>query len=111
MGLVNNFLNQELFNHYNFKNFVETGTGRGQSLRYSMNFGFEKIYSLDIDPVVIQVCLDTQSDSRVKIFVGDSNELMKGICESIKSNTFFWLDAHFPCCYTENTLRKTLDKT
>lgn len=77
--------------------FFETGTYKGGGLDYAMGFNFNKLYSVEIEDQKIPYLTDKYKGSqRVKIFHGTSLGAFKNFLPEIKSNTLFWLDAHYP---------------
>ena len=77
--------------------FFETGTYKGGGLDYAMSFNFNKLYSVEIEDQKIPYLTDKyKSNSKVKIFHGTSVDAFKSFLPEIKSNTLFWLDAHYP---------------
>ena len=48
MGTLRHFNLQQLIQDFNCKFLVETGTYKGDSVDYAMQFGFDKIYSIEL---------------------------------------------------------------
>ncbi len=94
--------------------FIETGFGHGETLSYVVERpNFKKIYSMDINPVLIEFGRHRfQDDPRVKILQGKSSEVLRTICDPTKQ-TVFWLDAHYSAgIYTQDVEmdRKLIDE-
>jgi len=77
------------------KNFVETGTFTGDTVRFMQN-RFKNIYSIEIQPELAMLSKDRfRSDSSVKIIEGDSATFLGEILEDLTGPTLFWLDGHY----------------
>jgi prepilin-type processing-associated H-X9-DG protein len=79
--------------------FFETGTADGDAVRLALECGFEKIFTVEIDPVLyaknILKYKKYIDEGRVFMFLGDTFELMPGIISNyIDKTCTFWLDAH-----------------
>ncbi len=96
MGALYQHNVSEYIQTYNLKNYVETGTGAGDCLRYAVQFDFKKLKSVEIYPQVYDRIKNGFSDSRVELFLGNSYELMEQMVKNLEGNTLFFLDAHFP---------------
>jgi hypothetical protein len=63
---------------------------------YAMLDKFEKIYSIEFDPVLYQEAKKKFSCyPHVHIVHGESGELLPGILKEITQSCLFWLDAHW----------------
>lgn len=81
------------------KIFIETGTYRGDGIQLALDAGFERIYSMDIDPANIDFTMnrfDMHSGAypNIRLYNGDSGESLDQILQHIKEPAVFWLDAH-----------------
>ncbi len=75
--------------------FVETGTYTGHMV-YGMLDQFEKIYSIEFDPVLCQEAKNKFSCyQHVHILHGQSGALLPEILKEITQSCLFWLDAHW----------------
>lgn len=103
MGNLTTFNLNKYIRKYGSTVFVETGLGGGGGLEYASSFGFEKLYSTEIDQNAIEVFARNysgkiQNPQRISLIQGASHLVldqllpMLGNAESI----IFWLDAHFP---------------
>ena len=92
-------LTAAVLSKYTNKNFVETGTLWGDGIELALNSGFEKIYSIDINPDCVAKTKERFSEQvaqgRVEILHGDTIELFPKILAELKTPTTFWLDAHW----------------
>lgn len=85
---------------YGLKQFVETGTGRADSLLYALSCGFASCTSIECDAVTASYARERliMETSRVAtILEGDSVALLPRVAQHLRSApTLWWLDAHFP---------------
>ena len=93
-----------LSTRYNVLNFIETGTHLGETVIFmASNFPYDKIHSVEISDYYInfinenfqKVARDRNIDvSRVKIWKGDSVNVLPSILSESEGRSLFWLDAH-----------------
>lgn len=80
--------------------FVETGTGRGASLKHALAASiFDKIYSIEIHQQSAEEAQKAFNKyPQVKVFNSTSEDGLVKVFELLKPNdrVFFYLDAHFP---------------
>ena len=77
--------------------FVETGTYRGAGIQLANELGFERIYSVDIDPGRVKGVLKANAGNKhIHIEAMDSPDFLKKIMPELDKPTTFWLDAHPP---------------
>lgn len=92
-------LSKEVLNKYKNKNFVETGTLWGEAVEVALECGFEKIYSIEIDPEKVKFNREKFSkeieDGKVLIIEGDTFEVFSDVLKKVTGKTTFWLDAHW----------------
>lgn len=79
--------------------FFETGTADGDAVRLALELGFEKIFTIEIDPFLYEKNIKRYRHSidegKVFMFLGDTYKLMPSIIQThIDKPTTFWLDAH-----------------
>jgi len=97
MGNLNRFNLQELKQKYNIPVFFETGTARGDGVKYATQFDFQKIISVEIVQEQTKLLQEMfKSDSRVEIICNNSYDAIKQTVPGINENIMFWLDAHYP---------------
>lgn len=97
MGDIKIFDIQQLVEKANIKAFVETGTLYGDTIEFMRQFPFEEIHSIEIDAELAENARKRfDTDKRVQIHNGHSASVLKTLLPTIKLNTLFWLDAHFP---------------
>ena len=97
---------------YNLMNFVETGTGIGDTVEYCIGYNFTQLYSIEIHPEIAKTAqLKFEKNSNCQILEGNSFDVLNNILPKLKGNTLFWLDAHFPGVdFHYNQLDDTKDK-
>jgi hypothetical protein len=87
---------ESLIEKYNLKNFIETGTGIGDSVNYAIG-KFENIVSIEIHPEIAKQASERfQSNTNVNIIEGHSTDVLNEKIPDLDGNSLFWLDAHFP---------------
>lgn len=75
--------------------FVETGSGKGKGINCALNCGFKRIYSIEIDESRHNKCKKAFQDKpNVRLYLGDSLEILPIILPEIDDVTTFLLDAH-----------------
>ena len=83
------------------KIFFETGTYLGDSLKAALELGYEKVLSVEEDPVMYskaQANLSDLSDDQQKklhLFLGNSAVKMPEMLAMVDSRALFWIDAHY----------------
>ncbi len=87
--------------HYIFESFkkdccyfIETGSHYGNSINTSLELGFEKVFSCDINNERIKHCLERFKNKNVSLFNLNSIDFLKHISKDIDKKALFWLDAH-----------------
>lgn len=97
MGSIAKFDLQRVISDFNTRVFFETGTWKGDGVAYALEFPFEKIISVEIVPgIAAQAVERFAGESRVEIFEGSSQDILKKELQGIRQNCLFWLDAHYP---------------
>lgn len=100
MGNINFFDLADIKEKINAKYFVETGTYEGRGVGFASQFGFEKCYSIEVDPKFVMIAKNNlRGIENIEIIQGASNEVLEPISDNLNGNTVFWLDAHFPFSY------------
>lgn len=98
MGKLSDFnLSQWVNTH---KVFVESGTGRGDGLRYAMGHNFSHLYSTEIvTDLFNHLVPDFAADSRVKLFNMHAPEFLDSLFANYVSPSepiVYFSDAHYP---------------
>lgn len=82
---------------YGTQDFVETGTGAGDSLRHALKFPFRKLYSVEIMATqAAKLQQDFAGEPRVEIHAGRSTDFLAELLPRLDAPVLFWLDAHYP---------------
>lgn len=86
----------ELFDKYPNKYFVESGTYVGTGLEMALAAGYEKLYSIELDPGLCENAQALFSQfPQVKIIHGDSGAVLPSLLQEIDAPATFWLDGHY----------------
>ena len=98
MGSLFRFQLQPMIEAYGLKTFVETGTGRGDSLAWAANSqSFELLLSCEIEPLLAAGAIARfNEDQRVSIARMDSRCFVSLFARSNLPPALIWLDAHYP---------------
>ena len=76
--------------------FVETGCYIGGGIKQALEAGFEQIYSIELSPYYYNLCKTAFiENSNIKLFLGDSGNILYEVIKDIDSPITFWLDGHF----------------
>jgi len=84
---------------YSLDNFIETGTGLGDTVSYALRNGFsvKNIYSFEIYEDIAKKAIDRFIGYPYCNIIGkDSYEGLKELLPTLEGNSMFFLDAHFP---------------
>jgi len=96
MGDLKIFNIQEIKNKFNLEVFIETGTLHGDTIEWLLPV-FNELYSIEIDKDLYQKAYNRFiNNDKVKIYNGNSTQILSKILPNIKKSALFWLDAHFP---------------
>ena len=103
MGAINRFDLNEIIEETGANYFVETGTLHGDGVDYALHFDFKKIFSIEIIPELAKKAKEKYtSHENVIIVEGNSSDVMGELIKKIDGNIIFWLDAHFPGCFSKH---------
>ena len=98
MGIINHPVKLgKLVDKFKLQNFVESGTGTGDSMRVVVDSNlFENYNAIELENFFIQNLKKTFAN-RVRFYEGYSKNEMHNVLNDLdQSPTLFWLDAHFP---------------
>jgi hypothetical protein len=80
----------------NKKIFIETGTANGDGVQCAIDAGFEKIYSIELNPVLFERCKIRFKDNKnITLICGSSEQKLPEVLEKIEEPFILWLDAHW----------------
>lgn len=100
MGTLKRFNLEAINRSFGANVLVETGTYKGDSVKYAISHGLETIHSIEIDPsLYIENCYKFSMFENVFIHYGSSHEIIPSLLPHIvppERPIIFWLDAHFP---------------
>lgn len=98
MGQITAFNIPAILELFKCKTYVETGTGIGDSLRFILNFAFDKIYTVDIDEELIESAKNNFKDPRVTFINSLSTQALQELLPTLDKDdsVLFFLDAHLP---------------
>lgn len=97
MGSLQRFNLKKYIKSYDVSVLFETGTYKGDGVKYALESGFDKVFSTEIlDEYVELNRRQFRQNENVTILKGNSSDLLDKHVFQIKGNIFFWLDAHFP---------------
>lgn len=88
---------------YGLTQFVETGTGCGDSLLHALSCGFASCASIECDALTAAYArgrIAAETIRQASILEGDSVALLPRLAQHLRpAPTLWWLDAHFPGSY------------
>lgn len=87
----------ELIEHRKHRKiFIETGSADGDGIECALKSGFEKIYSIELNPILFENCRNRfKNNENVYLFCGSSEIELPKILETINEPFVLWLDAHW----------------
>jgi len=79
----------------NGNTFIETGSLSGWTLFLAKEFGFTDIRGIELHPDWVKYCKDRfKDDPSIKIYEGESPDVLRELCTALTQTATFWLDAH-----------------
>ena len=76
--------------------FVESGSYEGESIQRAQKAEFQHIYSIEISKKYYDICKKKFSyNPNIKLFLGDSGDILYEVIKNIDSTITFWLDGHY----------------
>lgn len=80
---------------FDLRTLVETGTYLGETV-HALKNSFQKIYSIELDHDLYKNAKARfANDARIKIYEGDSGEILPQIMREMSEPCLLWLDAHY----------------
>jgi hypothetical protein len=97
MANLNQLINiKEIKQKYNLNNFIETGTGMGETIDDILNYNFFSIQSCEIEPIQFEKLNNKYTQPNVKIYLGKSSDSLPKMLNNVDGPSLIFLDAHFP---------------
>lgn len=103
MGTLQRFDLTALRLAYGVRHFVETGTGKGDGLRFALRHDFDSFNSCELDTRLTAQAYESVGDdprwgSALRLFNVASDLFLRTVLADIPVSEpiLFWLDAHFP---------------
>lgn len=80
---------------YSLSTLVETGTFYGETL-FVMRRQFKEIYSIELSPDLYHLAMRRLGHfGNIRLYCGDSGQLLPEILDDLSGTTLFWLDGHY----------------
>ena len=80
---------------YSINTLVETGTFKGEMV-FAQKDNFDKIYSIELSRMLYETAKKRLNKySNVKLYCGDSKDILPEIVKEITQPAIFWLDGHY----------------
>ena len=80
---------------YGLRIFVETGTYRGDTIA-AMNRHFDQLHSIELSAEFHQAAMSRFAGMpKIKLWQGDSGDVLPRVLETINRPVLFWLDGHY----------------
>jgi len=77
------------------KVFVETGTYLGDTVQLALDAGFDFVHTIEVNQGMYDKCNSRfQNNDKVKLWLGDSVDIIPKIVDELTEPATFWLDAH-----------------
>jgi len=88
--------NQQVFEKYLNNYFVESGTYLGDGVVFALNAGYQEVRTVELSREYYKKAVDRFRDNtHVKIWYGDSSNLLGEMIKDIREPITFWLDGHY----------------
>lgn len=85
----------ELQKEFKYKNFIETGTYKGETSIWASTH-FEQVFTIEIDPnLSLEASQKASSRKNIEFIVGDSSNELSKISARVTGSSIFWLDGHW----------------
>ena len=92
---------------YEISNLIETGTYLGETVELTKKY-FKRIYTIELNKPLYDFAKRLfQRTKKIKIFLGDSSQVLPKILKTINGPCVFWLDAHYSGGITSKSLKET----
>ena len=78
------------------KIFIETGSADGEGIECAIKAGFEKIYSIELNPLLFENCKKRfYNHKNIHLICGSSEIELPKVLDTINDSFILWLDAHW----------------
>jgi hypothetical protein len=93
---------------YKCISFIETGTFLGDTIE-RLKYEFKQLYSIELsEELASNAQRRFENEAHIRIYQGDSGELIEKIFEQAQTPVLFWLDGHYSgTCIGDNQIIKT----
>ena len=100
MGSIKHMIQvYDLVKRHQLNCFIETGSNRGDGIAAAIESGLDRVFSCDLDQIMIDHCRSLFPRDSVKLYQGYSIEVLGKMCSECDGKALFFLDAHFPEFY------------
>ena len=80
---------------YKISSLIETGTYLGETVEATKKY-FKRLYTIEMNkPLYEKAKRLFPKDNKIKMFLGDSAQVLPKILKGVNSPCLFWLDAHY----------------
>lgn len=92
---VKNKVFKKYIDEFKYNIFIETGTFRGHTIEALKN-DFKTLYTIELSQQLYEDAVKKFApDEKVKLFQGNSSDVLPQIMETIDEPAIFWLDGHY----------------
>jgi len=112
MGALRFFNIKNIKNKFKLNILVETGTYRGDSIKFAKQFKFDKIISVEyFDSYFKTTKKIFKNDNNILLYNGTSLDMLPNMLSNINSEDriLFWLDAHLPSNYSHKLESESIE--
>lgn len=86
---------RKIADEYSLPNLVETGTYYGET-PFALRKVFQEIHSIELSPSLYGLARRRlQHCSNIRLYCGDSSQILPDIVRGLTQPTLFWLDGHY----------------
>lgn len=89
-------LKVNIFKKYPNNFWIESGSHNGDGICLAIDAGFQNIISIELSDYYYNVCVEKfKHINNIKLYKGDSEDLLPNIIQDINEPITFWLDGHY----------------